>query len=107
MAASSQETFGGLGSCGGHARGLPCRARPRASGGPLRGGALVAELPLGGARAAAPAPWVALPGAAAANEGHEPAAGGGVRRRGGGRRPPDRAALVAGDGGSQLGLRAR
>ena len=69
---------------------------------------VVAAVRLRGARIAPPSVGLALPGAAAADQAHEPGAGGEVRRR---RRAAgaedDRAARLAGDGRPQLGLRAR
>ncbi len=86
---------------------------PRARGGSLRRGALVAALRLLGARAAPPAARVDVPRAAAAHEAHEPRARGELRWHDRAARPHlridanDRAARLARDGGPQLGRGAR
>src|SRR2546430_4223260 len=74
----------------------------------MRAGALGAELQLARGRAAPPPALMALPGAAAANEAHEPTPLGPLRgqARAGGA-SGDRAARVARNGGPQLGVRAR
>src|SRR2546429_4184901 len=74
----------------------------------MRAGALGAQLLLARGRAAPPPALMALPGSAAADEAHEPPPLRELRRcprAGGGK--SDRAARVAGNGGPQLGVRAR
>ena len=84
------------------------RHGPRAGAGRLRGGALVAALRLRSARAAPSLTLVALPHGAAPHQAHQPGARRQLRRRPGAPRAGrDRAARLAGDGRTQLGLRAR
>src|SRR5580704_16531191 len=81
---------------------------PRGGGGVLRGSAVVAALRHEGEGAAPPHPQLALPLATATDEAHEPSSRrplrGDARAGRGALAQPRR---VAGNGGSQLGLRAR